>query len=382
MPRSSLSTRSRPALRERPLPPTVRRLASSRLAHALTAPHGPGRYLEAISPAWTLDERRAVVTKVRRETDHALTLTLRPGRWDGHRAGQHVVLGIEIDGVKQRRPYTITSSEHRADGLLTVTVARHPEGRVSRALHARARAGLVVELSPATGDVVLPASRPERLLLVSGGSGITPTLAIVRTLLDERHAGEVHVLHYATTRADTIAAAGLASLAKSHRGLDVTIVHTREAGDGPLAGHFTEAHLAHVLGDDAAAPRTTHVCGPLALVDAVTDLSDRGLLAGDLLVETFVPRPRPTPTAATGGAVRCATSGTTLVDDGRTILEQAEAAGLTPVAGCRMGICHTCVLPKRDGTVRDVRDGRLSGPEVDEIQICVTAPVGDVTLDL
>ena len=376
-------TMARTSLRERPLPPTVRRIAGSRLAQALTVPHGPSRFLESLSPAWTLDERRAVVTRVHRETSHALTLTLRPGRWDGHRAGQHVVVGLEIDGVVQRRPYTVTSSEHRRDGQLTITVARHPDGRLSNALHDRARAGLVLDLSEPTGDVVLPSSRPERLLLVSGGSGITPTLAMVRTLLEEDHPGRVDVLHYATTPADTIGAAGLQALARNHPALAVTVVHTRTPGaDAPLAGHLTGAHLEHVLGGTTTAV-TTHVCGPLALVDAVTDLHGRGVLAGELLVETFVPRPRATPSGdAGGGAITCTTSATSITDDGRTILEQAEAAGLSPVAGCRMGICHTCVLPKRAGTVRDVRDGRLSGPEVDEIQICVNAPVGDVTLDL
>ncbi|MBW3659921.1 MAG: ferredoxin reductase, partial [Actinobacteria bacterium] len=342
---------ARTSLLDRPLPPAVRRIAGSRLAHALTVPHGPSRFLESISPAWTLDERHAVVTRVHRETAHAITLTLRPGRWDGHRAGQHVVVGVEVEGVMQRRPYTITSSEHRRDGQLTITVARHPEGRLSRALHDRARPGLVVELSAPTGDVVLPTERPHELLLVSGGSGVTPTLSMVRTLLDEHHTGPVHVLHYATTPEDTIAAAGLQALARNHRGLHVTVVHTRQPVAGAaLTGHLTAAHLDAVLGAEAAAtPRTTHVCGPLALVDAVTDLFGRGVLAGDLLVETFVPRPRPTPTAGedTWGELTCATSGTTIANDGRTILEQAEAAGLAPVAGCRMGICHTCVLPKR-----------------------------------
>jgi ferredoxin-NADP reductase len=370
------------SLRSRPLPRSVRRLADRPLVHALTAPHGPSRFLEAISPAWSLDDTRAVVTGVRRETDHALTLTLRPTRWDGHRAGQHVVVGLDVDGVRQRRPYTITSSEHRADGQLTITVARHPQGRLSRRLHERAGVGLLLEVSPATGDVALPRQRPDHLLLVSGGSGVTPTLAMVRTLVDEGLPGRVTVLHYATTRADAIAALELETLTAGTDRLDVTVVPTREPATGPLAGHLTRAHLDHVLA--GAVPDVVHVCGPLPLVDAVTEVREGGhrRLAGELLVETFVPRPRPAPANAIGGHVTCATSGTGFTDDGRTLLEQAEAAGLRPVAGCRMGICHTCVLPKRDGTVRDVRDGRLSGPDVDEIQICVTAPVGDVTLDL
>ena len=68
--------------------------------------------------------------------------------------------------------------------------------------------------------------------------------------------------------------------------------------------------------------------------------------------------------------------------NGRPILEQVEAAGLTPVSGCRMGICHTCVCPLTSGAVRNLMTGEVSDSPGEDIRICVSAPVGDTTIEL
>jgi ferredoxin len=69
------------------------------------------------------------------------------------------------------------------------------------------------------------------------------------------------------------------------------------------------------------------------------------------------------------------------ITNGTTLLEQAESAGLTPESGCRMGICHACTCRKTAGEVRDIRTGEITSGEED-IQICISVPVGTVTLDI
>lgn len=69
-------------------------------------------------------------------------------------------------------------------------------------------------------------------------------------------------------------------------------------------------------------------------------------------------------------------------NDGRTILEQAEAAGLTPQFGCRMGVCHTCTVHKLHGAVRNVITGDVRANTDEHIQICINSPVGDVRVAL
>ena len=71
-----------------------------------------------------------------------------------------------------------------------------------------------------------------------------------------------------------------------------------------------------------------------------------------------------------------------VTDDGRPLLEQAEAAGLTPESGCRMGICHTCTRRKTRGAVRNLITGAVSSADEEDVQICVSAPVGDVDIAL
>ena len=69
-------------------------------------------------------------------------------------------------------------------------------------------------------------------------------------------------------------------------------------------------------------------------------------------------------------------------NDGTTLLEQAEALGLKPEFGCRMGICLSCTSRKTEGTVRNVLTGATSDEPDEDIQICVTAAVGDCTVQL
>jgi ferredoxin len=101
----------------------------------------------------------------------------------------------------------------------------------------------------------------------------------------------------------------------------------------------------------------------------------------DALSESFVP-PVFTPTETSGGTVSFADSGVTVTDNGRPLLEQAEAAGLTPESGCRMGICHSCTRRKTSGVVKNLTTGVMSSTEAEDVQICVSVPVGDVDLAL
>jgi ferredoxin len=84
----------------------------------------------------------------------------------------------------------------------------------------------------------------------------------------------------------------------------------------------------------------------------------------------------------TGGIVRFTASGTDATNDGRPLLDQAEAAGLAPRHGCRMGVCHTCTRTLHSGTVRNAITGVVTSDPGVEIQVCVNVPVGDVDIDL
>ena len=331
------------------------------LANALAAPHGIDRYLEVLNPVWSTTEVRARIVRVISETDSAATLVLRPnGNWAGHRAGQYVTVGVDIGGVRHTRCFSISSSEHRADGCITITVKA--SGLVSRYLVQRSRAGEIVTLSQALGDFVLPERRPRRLLFISGGSGVTPVMSMLRTLVDEDYRGEITFVHYARSADEVIFGEEI-----SRSGVRVIFM---------IDKMFDREHLRSID------PTDTYLCGPEPMMALV-----RSALTGwPLYEERFDNRAlAPSQSGAVndaGGAIFFRNSRLQKPCDSRSLLEQAEAAGLKPVHGCRMGVCHTCTCTKISGTVRDLRTGAISSATNQEIQICVHAPIGDVTLDL
>jgi ferredoxin len=117
-------------------------------------------------------------------------------------------------------------------------------------------------------------------------------------------------------------------------------------------------------------------------VDAVSAAWAEDGLDERLFLERFVPPgpPRADPASPPVGTVRFARSGREAPNDGTPLLFQAEAAGLTPQFGCRVGVCHTCACRKVEGTVRDIRNGNVCDAPDELIQICINVPVGDVTL--
>jgi len=361
----------------------TRKLLGSALADALATPHGVDRYVELVRPAFSLHEVRAEVVSVRRPTARGVTLTLRPNaNWQGFCAGQFVRLSVEIDGVRHTRCYSPASSAHAGD-LIELTAHAQPDGVVSPFLRASARAGMVVSLSQADGDFALPDERPEQVLLISGGSGITPVMSMLRTLCHEGYRGPIAFLHYARDEHDVAYARQLAELASGHANVRLLRGYTRKMGVGELKGRFGREHVRAAGIDSTRA--LTFACGPSALVDAVRATWAQDELDARLYVEQFAP-PAPARVDTTDGHVagtlRFARSGVAATGTPAPLLDQAEAAGLTPTSGCRMGICHTCTCRKLEGAVRDVRTGEVSTAPDELIQICVNAPVGDVTLDI
>jgi len=342
----------------------------SDLIDLLTGPHGVDRYTELVAPTWTLGEPRAKVIDVRRNTPRSVTLTLAPNENFTSaytvKAGQYVNLTVEIDGRRHARCYSPANAEGTAN--LELTIGQHDGGRVSNYLYERARRGMVVGLAGVGGDFVLPAQRPRRILFVSGGSGITPVMAMLRTLVAEVHQGKIAFVHYARTAAEACYRDELAAMPR------VRVLHgyTRSDGGDLVGRRFGPEHLAAAM----SSPDVVFVCGPTALVEAVREH------CGNVYTESFVPPVFQAPDNPSGGRITFADSDIDVIDDGRPLLEQAESAGLSPENGCRMGICHTCTRRKTAGTVRNLITGAVSTAPDEDVQICVSVPVGDVDLSL
>ena len=356
-----------------------RRLLGSGLLDNLAGPHGVDRYLELVRPAWTLRDPRAEVLAVERQTEDSVTLTLRPNAaFEGFEAGQFIQIAVEIDGVRRTRCYSPAGSANQP-GMLELTVKRHPDGLVSEYINEHAKQGMVVGLAQADGDFKLPPRRPDHTLLISGGSGITPVLSMLRTLCDEGHTGRVAFVHFAPDPESMLYADSLAEIVRRNPNVTLLRAYTRGAG-GEMQGHLEHKQLDAAIPDFDAAQ--AFVCGPPGLIEAAREIWATEGAEARLHVESFLPPALAIRSEGAEGVLRFASAGTELANDGRSILEQAEAAGLDPMFGCRMGICHSCTCRKTAGSVRNLLSGEVSSGEDEDIQICVSAPVGDVEIEL
>ena len=349
-------------------------IRSRTLLEPLAYPHGVDRYLDLVRKGRSLGNVRAEVTRVERQTADTVTIGLRADRrWGGFRAGQHVQVTVEIHGVRHTRCFSLAGSARTPQRGLELTLKAHATSTVSKHLREHARPGLVVGLSQAAGDFTLPPSIGGPLVLISAGSGITPVLSMLRTLHDDGHRGPVAFVHYARSSADVLYRDEINTAAALNPNARVLIV-----AEG-VDGRFRPEHLDTVMPGWTGA--ATYLCGPPAFMDAVTDTYEAAGALEQLHVERFT-LTLPNPAATAGGRLRFGGSRVEVADDGRSVLEQAEAAGLSPTFGCRLGICHTCIRRLDAGCVTNAVTGERTAEPGTPVRICVSVADGDVTIDL
>jgi len=346
---------------------------------AATTPLLPSDYLDMFAPLRPGADLRGRIERVIPETADAATIIIKPGAdWAGHVPGQYLRVGIDVDGVRQWRAYSLTHGQRR-DGRISITVKAVPDGKVSNHLVRAARPGTLVHLDQAAGEFVLPPDGG-RFLFVTAGSGITPVIGMLRNLFPstdsgvlrpERSAGhDIVVVHLAPSHPDSIFIRDLEALAA--------------AGAIRLVARYDDEHglfdvdrLEELVPD--LAQRRTFACGPAGLLDALEAHHDAAGLS--LTVEAFrSARVEP----GEGGTLTFANGATLEADGATSILDTAEEAGVLMPSGCRMGICFGCVLPLREGAVRDLRNGEITtateGDHV-KIQTCISAAAGPCHLD-
>ena len=367
-----------------PTPWRALRAQLGRVAEAASSPLVPADFFDLFAPLRRGAELRGKVVSVHPETKDAATLLIRPGAdWAGHVPGQYLRLGIDVNGVRQWRAYSLTHGP-RPDGLISITVKAVPDGLVSHHVVHDCKPGTLVHLEQAQGEFVLPAEGGGKLLFVTAGSGITPVIGMLRNLFPSTDSGvlrpkrsadyDIVVLHVAPSEPDSIFRRDLQAL--------------HDAGAIRLVARYDDQHgvldldrLTELVPDLGA--RTTYGCGPSGLLDALAAHHDRAGL--ELFTEQF--RTTRIADPGEGGTVRFESNDIVVeAPGGEPILDAAEAAGVLMPSGCRMGICYGCVLPLKEGSVRDLRTGAVTtavpgeGPAI-KVQTCINAAAGDCHLD-
>jgi ferredoxin-NADP reductase len=215
--------------------------------------------------------RRAELVERRDETATAVTLVLGVPGWPGHVPGQHVDVRLTApDGYSTQRSYSLAAPDHGARIELTVQVV--PDGEVSPFLARVLALGDPVELrGPIGGWFVWGPGRPQRVLLLGGGSGVVPLMAMLRARHEFGGGAPMHLVYSVRSSADVMYADELRKRGAQDDGLQVTVVHTREApaGEERAAHRLDRADLAE-LAWPAVDDVLTFVCGPTGFVDTVS----------------------------------------------------------------------------------------------------------------
>ncbi|MGB6057072.1 MAG: ferredoxin reductase [Microthrixaceae bacterium] len=379
----------------------------------LASPLNVDSFLSTFNPLWG-GRLQGVIESIVAVTSDSASVRIRPGRsWHGHVAGQFVTVGVDIAGVRHHRCFSLTSVPGAPGGLIEITVHCAGNGFVSRHLVHDARPGDVVQLTQAEGEFTLRSASQNsatgdrrsalgwlalpKLLFITGGSGVTPAMGMIRTVAATTdQTPDVVLLHHAPTSGQMMFHSELEDLAGRSDWLDFKPTFTASGGR-----HLDVERLELECPDWAE--REVFVCGPAPLLDFVQDHWDSVGLGERVHVERFViglaglPASKRATVANGSGADQgeadaagARTDGITTFgrsgvevpsEPGRPLLEVAESSGLAPAYGCRMGICHTCTTRLDEGSVTDLRDGRISEAG-SQVQICVSAAVDDVSLEL
>ncbi|MCK0104929.1 ferredoxin reductase [Marinobacter sp. S0848L] len=335
----------------------------------------------AINPMWVQQYTPARVERITEETADTKTFVLKPARrWGGFQAGQHLNVRIDINGVRHTRTFSLSSSPAlwEDNGLITLTVKRLPGGLVTNWLHDELKSGDVIGLTEAFGDFLIPNGK-KPVLFIAGGSGITPILSQLDTMAREQYPEPITLLYYVRTPSDVIGEQRLTTLKNRYPTFSLHIITTHE---NATPRYLSDQDLDSVPN---LANREIFLCGPKGLMDLATEkLGQRGL-KDEQLHSTFFAPPAPVRLSSsdTGGEVTFSASNLSVDSTGDTnLLEIAEAAGLSPQHGCRMGICHQCTCRKTSGTVVNRLTGQVSGAGSESVQLCISVPQGPVALAL
>jgi ferredoxin-NADP reductase/DMSO/TMAO reductase YedYZ heme-binding membrane subunit len=315
--------------------------------------------------------------------------------------GQYLNIGLDIEGKRVSRSYTMASSPSRAEGgWCEITVKREERGTASRYLHDRLHEGDLVRISAPAGSFTFTGTEADGIVLIGAGVGITPLMSVVRYLTDHAWPGEIHLIHCVRTERDAVFRDELTSLQALRPNLRVTVTLTRDqAGSVPRErGRISAELLTRVV--PSIATRLVHICGPAGMMEATTRiLRELGVPGERIKLETFERAAHAMPgapaparsfdeekTAVAGNAdpsVRFADSGKTVqMAPDESVLEAAETVGVNIEFECRSGICGRCTTRLLSGAVRmETRDALSPADERRGLILaCQAKPVGPVTV--
>ncbi|MBX5156945.1 hybrid-cluster NAD(P)-dependent oxidoreductase [Rhizobium sp. NZLR8] len=348
-----------------------------------------------LNGVWNPEEDDALVClDVQQETHDVKTFTFasREGKRFAFKAGQYFLFDLEHNGDAENRCYSISSSPHRTNAF-SVTVKRVPDGKISNWLHDTLVPGASVKANGPLGNFVRSEAPGRKLLLLSGGSGITPVMSILRELADSCEPANVVFMHAARTPLDLIFRDELACIAGRLKALRLHFLPETVAGEASwpgLTGRISADYVRLAVPD--IAERTVMCCGPAPFMAAARGISaELGVPASHYLEESFDAAvidepeiPAVQDAAAKAFQVTFSKQARSIeVTSGQSVLSCAKKAGVRIPSSCANGVCGTCKSKLTSGAVDMSHNGGIRQREIDAgfFLPCCSKPLSDLVIE-
>ena len=344
---------------------------------------------------------RLTISEVRRETPDSVSI-----RFDvppslaelfAFKAGQHLTLRTEIDGEDTRRTYSVCTAP--GEGEVRIAIKQMPGGRFSSWANVNLKRGQALDVLPPMGRFILPESeaRAPHYVALSGGSGITPVISIVKTALRENSHCRFTLLYGNRDSASIMFLEELAALKNRYIDrLEVYHFLENEAEEVELFnGRLDRAKCDEVLSTlvDVSDTDAFFICGPGPMMDAAeAALLARGVAPDRIFIERFTTSALSAEQIAKNEALQQKAAGAalTVLLDGRrstirydaekgSILDSVQAAGLPAPYACKGGVCTTCRAKILSGTVEMKKNYGLTELETAAgyVLTCQAVPTSD-----
>lgn len=294
-------------------------------------------------------------------------------------AGAHLNVRLPAghEGAMVNRTYTLSSSPKTLP-FFKLTVKRVNNGNVSNWLANELKVGMTLDFTQPSGDFVLPEQAPGRILFIAAGSGITPVMSMLRFLSETANKSEIDLLYYARTPQDIIFKEELDSLCTRMKGLKLNYCVESPSSEWlGLTGRINADHFKEL---DKLSQHEIYLCGPSPFMNAATsELNTLGVAEYQIHKELFA-LDLGTVSIQTQAKVQFNNEESATLVKKKTLLEEAEARGLTLASGCRSGICKTCRCKKVSGETVNLLNGQRSTQDNEYILACVTQALNDTII--
>ncbi|PKF50432.1 hybrid-cluster NAD(P)-dependent oxidoreductase [Enterovibrio nigricans] len=298
-----------------------------------------------------------------------------------YKAGQHLPIELNIDGQRVQRRYTLSSSPTRPDRL-AISVKRVEGGQVSNWIHDNLDVGAQFKALQPDGQFHLndDVSKRNPLLLLSGGSGVTPMISMLRALADSDSIEDVVFWHQCRSEEDIPFNAELQALTQQHPGL--VVIYSLSRPSSSWSGESGRLNVAHLSAIPELENREIYLCGPFGFMDSAKALLEEIGIPSENVQQEFFEAPS-VEKDAPAKAVSITLDGEFIHGSNqRSILVQAEEAGVQVDYSCRAGVCGCCKLKLVEGEVDQPDMPALFPGEKEEglVLACCCIPQSDVVL--